>query len=102
MTPPPTPGKRRRRLRESVETDGEITIEAFKVMGPLLPKLVAVLEHHGIEKDKANLAMPMASKLGSPGGENPMLTLIVEVTNRIDIFPRVWSRCETIPYSVLT
>lgn len=59
---------------------------------PLLSCIISILLDHSVEEDKTNLAMRMVSKPGYPGGETLVLTLIVEVTQGLEISSSAWSR----------
>ncbi|MCJ1346602.1 hypothetical protein MMC31_004820 [Peltigera leucophlebia] len=117
LTPPPSPNKRRHMIRESEETDEEMTLDAFlyrsddfrkstfenpwplplqldepkpafRLFGPLfkglVPKIRQVLAEHSIKQNQSWADIYLASKPGFPGGDIPVLTLVVLVDQGVN------------------
>jgi hypothetical protein len=118
LTPPPSPGKRRRYMRESEETDGEMTLEQylyrsdayrassfenplpfplkfeepapnFRLNGrdirPLMPEILSILDRNSIKKENTCMSMRKVSKPGYPGGETPLLALVLQINHSLQI-----------------
>ncbi|RMJ21402.1 hypothetical protein PHISP_07724 [Aspergillus sp. HF37] len=114
-TPPDSPRKQRRVLRESEDTDGEMPIERYidhsdpfrstslrtplpyplrftdssslqKAIYPLLDKIQQVLANHGFP-DSASIAPQVATKPRYPGGNSPVNILRI-IYRAGDLLPR--------------
>lgn len=61
-------------------------------MALLFPKITSVLNHHSIPESTTYLLMRTASKTRYHGGQIPILTLVIEVSQNLDVTTKTWSQ----------
>lgn len=83
LTPLPLPLKLEAPIAD-LQLDGSM-------FGPLCLEILSILEDHSIHEEKTHLAMRMVSKPGYSVG-TPVLTLIVEITQGLEIPTSAWSQ----------